>query len=177
MSNGEVGEKWQVVPVEGKVVQITPDRLLPLTGKTLAGTDVRWTDAPSSKSELSVASWQEPGSSKHRWDVITISSTESKEPFCTGLRLGVAPATDVPAFIPFVWANGVTHRIVGSVRIGGYEITSSSDAPLRFVIDHRKGYVYRSGMGEVRSPGGDRIVLDGSRKDVILGKALTKPSR
>ena len=68
-----------------------------------------------------------------------------------------------------VWSNGAIHEIEGPLTLAGYQITPVGEAPMVFRVDHKRGYVFVSGNGQVKQPQGGIIQFGPNQQGTAIG--------
>jgi N-acetylglucosamine kinase-like BadF-type ATPase len=58
-----------------------------------------------------------------------------------------------------IWCYGAKHTWQGKLTYAGYTFASDATAPLQFMVDKDKGYVYIKGKGSVKFPNGKIVHL------------------
>jgi len=74
-----------------------------------------------------------------------------------------------------VWSHGAIHEIEGPLTLAGHQITPAGDAPMVFRVDHKRGYVFVSGSGEVKPPKGATMLFGPYQRGVAIGDEPEAP--
>ena len=74
-----------------------------------------------------------------------------------------------------VWSHGAIHEIEGPLTLAGHQITPAGDTPMVFKVDHKRGYVFVSGAGEVKPPQGATMLFGPYQRGVAIGGEPSPP--
>jgi len=74
-----------------------------------------------------------------------------------------------------LWTHGAIHEIEGPLTLAGYEITPDGNVPMVFRVDRKKGYVFVSGEGRVKPPGGAEMIFGAYQQGLAIGHRPTEP--
>ena len=74
-----------------------------------------------------------------------------------------------------VWSHGAIHEIEGPLTLAGHQITPSGEMPMVFRVNHKRGYVFVSGNGEVKLPKGKTMPFGPQQNGVVIGGEPSPP--
>jgi len=72
------------------------------------------------------------------------------------------------------WSQNAIHEVSSGVSMGGYTFNPSENTVLTFIVDCKRGYVFKNGQGRIQLPNGDEVQLDEDKIGYAIGTPTTE---